>query len=221
MSYLTEYCDVIRRWIDEEEDAYSNAEVTEWIRDGEERINNELRVKEMMKRDYATFDDDCAVLPDDWLEHVYVRIKGGKPFDYITPHDFWVKRYDNVSPLAPQPDPYGGEVYPAVGKTPLYTVIGSTLFVYPPINPDKIVNVEIAYFAKVTPLGDTKSLIFDRYPAIYRNCVLTCSAPYLVEGERINEWGALATAAIQKANDAYKAGRWSGSPLPKLIRSFG
>lgn len=220
MSFLTDYIDKLRNWIDDED--ISDSVITDWIRDGEERINNELRTDIQIERTEATLNDDCVVLPPDWLEHVYVRMVNGRPFDFITPHDYWEMKYGPPSgSLVPQPDPYGGAVYPAPGRKQLYTTIGRTLFVYPPINPDLLVKVELAYYRSLVPLGDNKDAVFDRYPTIYRHAALTAGAPYLIEDERINVWGALATAAIQKANDAHVKGRWSGSPLPQLIRSFG
>ena len=218
MSYLTDFIHRIRVWIDDED--IDDATVTEWVRDAEERMNNELRTVEQVRRDYATFDDDCAVLPPDWQEHIYVRLKGGVPFDYITPHDYWEKR-KSVSGHVTLPDPHGGEVYPWPGKKQLYTNIGQTLFVWPPIDPEALTQVEIAYFRQIIPLGDVKDAVFDRYPAIYRNCTLSAAAPFLIEDERLQTFAALATAGIEKANDATKAGRWSGSPLPPRIRGFG
>jgi hypothetical protein len=186
-----------------DEDEYSDEVVTEWIRDGEERLNNELRVNEMIVREYATFDDNCAVLPADWLEHIYVRLKGGKPFHFCTPDEYW-------------------ELPPASESLEQrYTTIGLTLFIWPPVDPDALTQVEIAYFRKITPIGDTRDAVFDRFPSIYRNVTLTAAAPYLIEDERLQTWAGLATAGITKANDAAHKARWSGSPLLARKRSFG
>ena len=217
MSYLTDYIARIRAWVDDED--LDDATVTEWIRDAEERMNNELRTVEQIHRDYATFDDDCALLPPDWQEHIYVRIKGGVPFDYITPHDYWALRQPPST--SAQPDPTGGEVYPWPGQKQLYTTIGNTLFVWPSVDPDAGIQVEIAYFRALIPLSSEKDPVFDRYPSIYRACTLAAGAPFLIEDERFGVFASLATAGIQKANDATRAGRWSGSPLPPRIRGFG
>ena len=217
MSALSDYCALVRRWIDDE-DEYDDATVTEWIRDAEERMNNELRAVEQVVRGYATFDDECATLPVDWLEHIYVRLKGGAPFDYITPHDYWDHRKRHDGPTVVNTS---GEVSPWPGKKQLYTTIGNTLFVWPPIDPEALTQIEICYFRGIRPMGDNADPILDRYPAIYRYCTLTAAAPYLVEDERLQTWAGMATAAIQKANEATRAGRWSGSPLPPRVRGFG
>lgn len=219
MSLLTDYCARVRAWIDDEDP--SDAVVTEWIRDGEERLNNELRVVENMVRDYATFDDDCAVLPADWLEFEWVRLKGGRPFDYINNHDYWSLKDPVSQQYGPFPDPTGAEPYPWPGKKMLYTTVGNTLFVWPPVNPDLLTQVEICYYRKLVPLGDKADPVMERYPSVYRNCVLSASAPYLMEDERLQTWASLATAGIAKANDAAKIGRFSGSPISPRIRGFG
>lgn len=217
MSELTDYCTAIRRWIDDE-DEYSDTIITEWIRDAEERLNNELRSLDQMVRIYATFDDECAALPSDWLEHVYVRLKGGTPFDYITPHDYWALRKN--APPTMIPDPTGGEVYGA-GTKMRYTTIGKTLFVWPLVNPEALTEVEVCYFRALTPLGDTRDPLMDRYPSLYRNCTLAAGSPYLIEDERLQTWAGLASASIHAANEAARRARWSGSPLGTKIRGFG
>lgn len=217
MTALTDYCAVIRRWIDDE-DEYDDATITEWIRDAEERLNNELRSGEQVVREYATFDDNCAELPPNWLEHIYVRLKGGRPFTYCTPDEYW----GFVSPdPAMQADPYGVSPYPPPGQGQRYTTIGRTLFVWPPIDPNLLTQVEIAYYRMIAPMDATADPILDRYPSIYRNCTLAAAAPYLIEDDRIQTWSGLAKDGIAKANEAARMARWSGSPIVARKRSFG
>jgi hypothetical protein len=216
MTALTDYCARIRAWIDDEDP--SDATVTEWIRDAEERMNNELRSTEQVQRVSATFDDDCAPLPLDWLELIYVRLKGGPPFSYITPQEYWAYDHAN-SRLTLVPDPQ--EIYPTRRGHYVYTIIGNTLFVKPSIDPNALTQVEICYYRMVAPLGTSADVVLARYPSIYRNCTLAASAPYLVEDERLQTWAALATAGLKQANDASRIARWSGGPLTPVVRSFG
>jgi hypothetical protein len=219
MSYLSDYCKTIRSWIDDESE-YSDDVVTQWVRDGEERMNNELRAVEQVAREYATFDDNCAALPDDWLELIYVRHHGGSVFRYVTPDAYWQFAAEPQTSLQ-QPDPTGASPWPAPGAQRIYTIIGKTLFILPAVNPELLTKIEVCYFRAVTPLGDAKDAVFDRYPAVYRNCVLSSAAPYLIEDERLTLWATLATAAITKANERMQQGRWSGSPLAPVVRGFG
>ena len=218
MSYLTDYCKRLRAWIDDED--IDDATVTEWIRDGEERMDNELRTDSQVARTYATFDDNCALMPPDWLETLYIRLKGGRPFDYVSNREI-LGSGGGLDPPTVINDPGNGMPYPWPGRKQLYTLIGRTLFVWPPIDPDDLTQIEVAYFRKLVPLGDAKDVVFDRYPSIYRHCALAAGAPYLIEDERLPTWMALAQSQIKSANDAYKLARVSGSPICPRIRGFG
>ena len=217
MTILTDFYTEIREWIDDQDP--TDALVDSWVRIAESRINDELRSTEQITRTYATFDDNCSIMPADWLEHIYVRVKGGRPFDYITPHDYWDLRPPPT--YSPQPDPLGVERYPWPGKKMLYTTIGTTLFVWPPIDPEALTQVEICYFRAIQPLGTQADVVFTRYHNIYLNCALSAAAPYLVEDDRLTTFASLATAGIQKANDMARSSRWSGSPIAPRIRGFG
>ena len=217
MTALSDYCNEVRDWIDDTDP--SDALITTWVRDAEERINNELRTDIQTVRTYATFDDDCVKLPDDWLEFLYVRYKGGRPFEFITNHDYWELRPNYLYGTSPPPNTSGETNY-TQGKA-LYTIIGRTLFVWPPIDPNALTQVEIAYYRKVVPLGANIDPVQVRYPTVYRYCTLSAAAPYLIEDDRLQIFASLATAGIQKANDASKQARHSGSPIAPRIRGFG
>lgn len=219
MSALTDYFPVIRTWIDDVNP--SDDVLTQGVRLAEERINNELRSLEQVTRGSATFDDNCAPYPDDWLEVIYVRLLDqGNIFRYITPDAYW---QFNAQPQVrlQQPDPTGAAPWPAPGSQQVYTNIGRTLFVLPRIDPDLLTKIEVGYFRKIAPLGETMDPVMQRYPSILLNCTLAAIAPYLVEDERLNTFAALATAGIAKANDQAAAGRWGGSPMVPVVKGFG
>jgi hypothetical protein len=165
-------------------------------------MNNELRVDEMIVREYATFDDNCALLPEDWLKTLYVRPQGGNAYTFISN-----KAY------------FDGLADPSVPGR--YTNVGRTLFVWPPVDPEALLKIEVAYYAKVPPLGEIETAIKQRYPGLYLHATLAAGAPYLVEDERLSTFSALATAAIKMANDQAIAARFSGSPIRGSRRSFG
>jgi len=218
MSALTDYFPIVRSWVDDANP--SDTLIESWIRLAEERINNELRSKEQITVDYATMDDNCVVLPADWLEHVYVRVQGGKPFHYVTPDTYWTMAAGPTRPLQVV-DPTNPPTWPGCPDDMVYTTIGTTLFVLPPINPDNLTKVEIGYFRAIVPLGTDMDPVMVRYPSILLNCTLAAGAPYLIEDERLQTFATLATAGIVKANQAAEAARWSGSPLTPRVRSFG
>lgn len=218
MTALTDFCQIVRDWIDDTDP--SDALIQTWVRDAEERLNNELRCDLQMVRTTATMDDNCVVYPPDWLEVVYVKLVGGMPFTYITPDAYWREGAEPQRTLMVN-DPGSMPAYPSPGGTMVYTTFGRTLFVLPNIDPAALTKIEVGYFRTIAPMGDTADPIYARYPSIYRNCTLAAGAPYLVEDERLSTWAALATAGIAKANDAAKAGRWSGSPITPRIKGFG
>lgn len=214
MTALGDFIVSIKEWVDDSDP--SDALVTQWVRLAETRMNNELRSDAQVVRTYATFDDNCAVLPDDWLKTLYVRPQGGRPLDFITNHTYWslTPQYPSSVPSESDPPyPYGQRGY--------YTHVGRTIFVWPSIIPDDLTKIEVAYYAMVAPLAQNANPVFVRYPDIYLNCTLAAAQPYLVEDDRLNTFAALATAGIKMANDASTAARFSGSPMLPAIRGFG
>jgi hypothetical protein len=216
MTVLSDFIASVKEWIDDLDP--SDGLVTQWVRLAETRMNDELRTDEQVARVSATFDDNCAVLPADWLETLYVRPAGGRPFGFISNRDYF-----NLIP-APMPfqaaPPVSDTVYPWSRKGH-FTNIGRTIFVWPPIDPLALTQFEIAYYQRIPPLDNVQTPVFVRYPSIYLNCTLAAAAPYLIEDERLNVFSALATAQIKTANDAATAARFSGSPLSPAIRGFG
>jgi hypothetical protein len=216
MTALTDFCTVVRAWVDDVNP--DDTMITSWIRMAEERLNNELRSNEQIVRDYATFDDNCAVLPDDWLEVLYVR--SGNVFRYVTPDAYWQTAAQPTRELEIA-DPTGAAPWPPPGAQKIYTIIGRTLFVLPNIDPAALTKIEVGYYRALAPLGDTMDPVLSRYPSLLLNCTLSAAAPYLVEDDRLSTFAALATAGIEKVNNSANSGRWSGSPLTPMIKGFG
>jgi hypothetical protein len=216
MAALTDFITVVKAWVDDLNP--TDALITSWVRIGEERMNNELRVDEMIVREYATFDDDCAVLPADWLKTIYVKPQGGRAFTFVSNKGY----FDGMpgQPALVAAPPGGFAPYPPTGHG-YYTNVGRTIFVWPPVDPDALTKFDIAYYAKVPPLGDTSNDVMDRFPSLYLNCTLAAGAPYLIEDDRLNTFAALATAGIKMANDQAVGARFSGSPIVPVKRSFG
>lgn len=222
MSVLTDFYATIRAWVDDVNP--SDALIDSWLRIAEERLNNELRSRPQVVRDQATFDDQCAVLPPDWAEHIYVRVKDGLPFRYVTPDAYWTFAAKATTPLQVV-DPTNASQSLSMcgcGGDMVYTTIGDTLFILPKIDPNALTKIEIGYYRKVIPLeGDTKDPVHTRYPSLLLNATLSAGAPYLIEDERLNTFATLATAGIAKANESTQSARWSGSPLTMRTKGFG
>lgn len=216
MTALGDFITSVKEWVDDADP--TDALVTQWVRLAETRMNNELRTDVQVVRTYATFDDNCAILPEDWLKTIYVRPQGSRPLGFISNDAYWKLTpqnppYVSASPPSDPPFPYG--------KQGWYTHVGRTIFVWPPINPDDLTKIEVAYFQMIPPLAQNANPVFVRYPDIYLNCTLAAAVPYLIEDDRLNTFAALATAGIKMANDSSHAARFSGSPMYPAMRGFG
>lgn len=218
MTVQSDFYNTIRAWVDDVNP--SDVLIESWLRIAEERLNNELRSREQVVIDYATFNDQCAIVPADWAEHIYVRVKGGAPYKYVTPDAYWTLSTNQLPPLQIV-DPTNPSMLMCSGNM-VYTMIGDTLFILPNIDPNALTKIEIGYYRKIVPMqGDTIDPVFTRYPSLLLNCTLSAAVPYLIEDERINTFATLATAGIVKANESTQAARWSGSPLTMRTKGFG
>jgi hypothetical protein len=211
-NWLSNQITITKDWIDNPD--LSNTLITSWVRMLEERLNNELRVKEMIKVAQVEFVDQCSMLPNDWLEFTYVRYVDGLPLHYITPDEYSALSGDTTT--SPRP------------AKPSYTIIGSTVFLWPAVDATNGVMIEIGYYAEVPPLidGTTADQDFDykliqKHPKLYTYGTLANSAMYLTEDERAPGWDAQTTALIQAMNNAAGTAKNSGSPLRPKMRSFG
>jgi hypothetical protein len=203
--------------------------VTTWVRFAEERMNNELRCKEMINVAQITMTDNVIALPVDWLEEEYLKyvptqtpgtndgsiyggpdvynydICNGRPIRYCTPDEYYGLQNDTGNPLH---------------YRSFHTIVGEQLFINPTPDPTLGVNLEIGYFGKVPPL-DATNRVYDRFPSLYLNASLVYSAPFLVDDERVTMWAEFATATITTANQAYDKSKRGNGPLHVRRRSFG
>lgn len=197
MSAIAEFIEQIKGWINFD---YSDDLVTSWIRMAEERINTELRVREMIKVDRGLFiQDPTAPLPEDWLEMDLVRrLDRKEPLRYSDRHDFYTKDTDGY-----------------------YTIIGDFIVIGGPFN--KGVEVEIYSYRQVPPLGEEATWLYKKHPRLYTAAVLTMAVAYGVEDERAPMWEAEVSTRISQLNAAHRLSRASGSRITRrpINRSFG
>lgn len=203
MSALTDFCDVIRQWMNWGEDEYSNTLVTTFVRMGEERINEKLRIADMVTTsDPLVIVDGTAEFPPDWLESDFVRIIGGGPLQYKPRADFYTPNEDGT--------------YDNAGK---FTTIGRSIFV----NSDVVTGteLEVSYFATAPQLDDA-TWLSTKYTALNLMAALIHAGMYYIEDERTAGWSTFVDSKINSLNDSYKMAQPSGSRLTtKSKRSFG
>lgn len=197
MSAIKEFSDQIRGWLNFD---YTDGLVLSWVRMAEERINNELRVREMIKIDRATFTSNpAAFLPDDWLEMDLVRrLDRAEPLKFVARHDFFGKENDGY-----------------------FTIIGSYLMVGGHFGVGT--EIEIASFRQVPPLTEEPTWLYEKYPRLLTAATLTMAVAYGIEDERAPLWEAETQNRINTMNAAFQTARISGGRVTRRTqkRSFG
>jgi hypothetical protein len=214
MSAIADFTEVLKGWVNRKN--ISDATVVSWVRMAEERINQELRYKDMLTRQEALFVDNCSPLPPDWLSVEFVKyvrvplsnninIKRGRPFRFVSKDEYWDRAR-------------GDGPYTAA---PVYTIIGNDLFVTGDIDNELGVSIEIGAYRKVPPLGETSNWLYDNHIGLYTFASLAASAPWLMEDERMATWESKATQLIGLMNESSKTGQTGASPMKMRRRSFG
>lgn len=212
MTALTDFITTLKGWVNRED--LSDAVVTSWIRMGEERINDELLYKDMLKRQRAVFTDNCTPLPVDWIKVQYVKyvrtasdnpnLARGRSFGFVSADDYWER-------VRTSPPSYRSE--------PVYTIIGNDLFITGDVGVAGV-EVEVGVYRKVPPLVDSNWL-YEQFPALYTFASLAASAPFLMEDERMATWESKATQLIQLMNEKSRDSQTGASPMRIRRRSFG
>jgi hypothetical protein len=180
--FVTDFMTTLKEWVDDED--LTDPLLLSWVAMAEERFNNELRTRDMVRIVGVMLADQCVPLPTDFREIVSVRYSGsGLPLRYISPDEYWRVRSSAEYYLSgPQTtaitylDPMTGAPlgvlprqpafidYPGRGGPELpiarncYTLIGNTLFVHPTVpEPTRDVlptEVQLAYYGDVYPIAE-------------------------------------------------------------------
>lgn len=159
-------------------------------------LNRRLRVAQMEVRATASFDEGYENLPEDFLELREVKVNSSpvRSLQYMTPAQMT-------------------EFYPTlIGGIPeFYTLVDSQIR----MNKIPTSEVEIAYYAKITPLSDDDptNWLLTSHPDVYLYGSLSQAEPYLKNDKRMPVWKALYEKALSDVDSADKSSRWSGATL--------
>jgi hypothetical protein len=182
--FLTNFMNVLREWVDDFD--VTDEMILSWIAMGEERINNELRVLEMVVTRRVQMADQCVPLPEDFLEIVSARyLEGGLPLRHVPSDEYFRVRSGaeyylsgpqttaityldpaTGAPLGPLPRQpafidYPGRRGPQLPLSRnIYTVVGKTMHVHPTVaTPSADIDpteIELSYYATVPALVDAE-----------------------------------------------------------------
>lgn len=189
---------------------WSDALVTGFVRQAEQKFNSELRVDRMIQFDQSLVISRCVPLPDDWLQMEFVRIANPN-----VPDGFIPIRYKSRDEFFTTKDSW------MVG---FYTIQGREIFIGG--TPDAIngQNVKITYYGEVPVFSDqTTSWVYTKYPSLYLYASLMHADLHAVgEEDKAGLMKQLAEEMINKLNAQHAVSRASGSRVTRSrIRSFG
>jgi hypothetical protein len=208
---MTDFADfktAIAEWANRQD--WTDALVTSFVRMAEQKLNQDLRVSRMIKREHALIASRCAPLPDDWLETDLIQMPnssaptGSSPWRYKSRDEFF-NLTDNAS--------YGFYTYKArniqFGGAP-DTINGQ--------------NCVLWYYAEVPLFADaTPSWVYTKYPNLYLFAALMHADLHAVGEENAAAMlKAQVDDTIQKLNNAHLLSKASGSRVTRTrTRSFG
>ena len=189
---------------------WSDALVTGFVRQAEQKFNAELRVDRMIESLTDLLLDRSTELPDDWLEMDFVSIQSGK-----TPSGWLPIRYKSRDEFFTLVDNWAYGYYTIEGRT---ITFGGT--------PDLIngVQYQMSYYGEVPVFADaTPSWIYTKYPSLYLYAALMHADLHAVgEEQQAANMKQLAEDMIQKLNAVHLRAKASGSRLTRSrTRSFG
>ena len=208
MSDYSDFAAQIREYANRQD--WSDALVTGFVRQAEQKFNAELRIDRMIQTEEALIASRCAPLPDDWLQMDLVKIQndngadGFLPIRYMARDEFFNLR-DNWS--------YG-----------YYTIEGRQIYFGG--CPDTVngVTFKIAYYGEVPVFADDQdSWVYTKYPSLYLSAALMHAFLHAV-GEEDKAMGAkqLTEDQIMKLNAQHFSSKASGSRVTRSrVRSFG
>lgn len=211
---MTDFADFktsIADWANRQD--WTDALVTSFVRQAEQKMNAELRVDRMIEFEEALISSRCAPIPDDWLEFVSdagVKIENKNGADGFLPVRY--KARDEFFNLN-QNWAYG-----------YYTIQGRQIFFGGP--PDQVdgITYKIAYYGEVPVFADaTPSWVYTKYPNLYLFCALMHADLHAVgEEQNAANLKSLAEDMIGKLNADHLRSKASGSRVTRSrIRSFG
>ena len=177
------------------------ANLADFIRLTEARLNRELRVREMVNTDTSittVSGTQNYALPSGYLEATTVIFQSDPycTLRFLSNSDFYNKYNSSQSR----------------GKPTFFTIVGTDILLG--VAPDTATTLQINYYKTLTALSDSNATntILTNYPELYLYGALAESAPFIMQDERINTWGNLYKEALKNANETSSRGSTTSSP---------
>tara|TARA_R110002167_G_scaffold28036_1_gene94842 strand:+ start:4164 stop:4784 length:621 start_codon:yes stop_codon:yes gene_type:complete len=173
-----------------------------------EKLNRDLRTRQMVQRATASLTTEYTALPGNFLQMRDIRLNANP-----------VRSLEQISSEAQnqERERWGN----TAGEPRYYTIIGETIQVFP--SPNATYTIEMAYYEKIPALvnaADTNWLL-TKAPEIYLYGSLVHSAPYLKDDERIVIWQTLFRDIFNSLTTEDEKSRFGGTTPRMRHRSFG
>ena len=173
----------------------------------QDKINRDLRTRQMVARATANIDSQYNAFPPNFLQVRDIRLNTDpvQALEYVSSEQQNQERSRNATS----------------GRPRLFSVIGESFEVFP--TPDTSYECEIAYYEKIPDMtadSDTNWLL-TKSPELFVYGSLVHSAPYLKDEDKIVIWQTLYRDVFNSLTLEDEKSRFSGTTPRMRTRSFG
>lgn len=183
------------------------AAIPSFIRLAEAKMNRDARHWRMEKRSTAVLDTQYTALPNDFVSPIRLTLNTAatKVLELAGTNEISKLRADASN---------------AGGEPSYYALIDGALEAFP--SPDASYTLELLYYGSIDGLnpGNPTNWVLTYYPDVYLYGTLLHSAPYLMDDNRIQVWGAYYASAIESLNQENETAKTGGSGRRMHIRSY-
>jgi hypothetical protein len=170
------------------------SQVDDFIDLAEARHKRDVRIREMIDREFIVVFDRFLELPTGYLDAITIRLLTDPVtvLNHVSPHEMNRVRRETT------------------GKPSRFTVHGEIEF---DVSPDGSYDGELVFYKALTPLSDANATnaLLDRAPDVYLYAALLASAPFLMNDERIQTWGRMYSEGIDALKETDRRGRYIGA----------
>ena len=178
-----------------------------FIQGAHSKLNQSLRVRQMVQRATASVDSEYSALPGDFLEIRDIRLNTDP-----------VRSLEAIS--SEQQNQERERFGNTAGKPKYFTMIGEQLQVFP--TPDTTYTMELAYYEKIPDFSGDSSTnwLLTKEPLIYVYGALVHATPYLKDDDRVVLWQTLYRDQFNSLTEENERARYGGTTPRMRHRSF-
>jgi len=173
-----------------------------------DKLNRELRTRQMVQRATASVDSEYSALPGNFLQMRDIRLNTNP-----------VQTLESIS--SEQQNQERQRFGNTTGRPKYFTVVGETFQVFP--SPDATYECELAYYENIPVMSSDSDYnwLLTKCPEVYLYGSLVHSSPYLKDDERTVIWQTFYRDIFESLQREDTKGRFSGTTLRMRHRSFG